>query len=138
MAIVPLAESLGPDAADLADVADVNEMYVPALAAVLTFLFLLAFAATRVVRGYRLQGEKGKNFLRLSFVQAAVFVAAGALPLIVGFDLQSTNIVSVLIALALAAGRVLSMIRDHRPLSVIASSIAILVIILCALSFLSM
>ena len=92
----------------------------------------------RVVRGYRLREKKGKDFLRLSFVQAAVFVTAGALLLIIGFDLQTTTIVSVLIALALIAGRVFSIIRNHRLRNVIASIIAILVIIFCALSFVFM
>ncbi len=138
MAIVPLAALMETETVDQEAMAQLNALYKPALAAGLTFLFLLAFAAGRVVRGYRLREKKGKDFLRLSFVQAAVFVIAGALLLIIGFDLQTTTIVSVLIALALIAGRVFSIIRNHRLRNVIVSIIAILVIIFCALSFVFM
>ena len=138
MAIVPLAALMETETVDQEAMAQLNALYKPALAAGLTFLFLLAFAAGRVVRGYRLREKKGKDFLRLSFVQAAVFVTAGALLLIIGFDLQTTTIVSVLIALALIAGRVFSIIRNHRLRNVIAGIIAILVIIFCALSFVFM
>ena len=138
MALVPLASVLETEAADQAALAPLNELYKPALAAGMTFLFLLAFAAARVVRGYRLREKKEKDFLRLSFAQAAVFVTAGALPLVIGFDLQTTIIVSALIALALAAGRIFSIIRNHRLRNVIANIIAILAIIVCAVSFVSM
>ena len=138
MALVPLASVLETEAADQAALAPLNELYKPALAAGMTFLFLLAFAAARVVRGYRLREKKEKDFLRLSFAQAAVFVTAGALPLVIGFDLQTTIIVSVLIALALAAGRIFSIIRNHRLRNVIANIIAILIIIVSAVSFVSM
>ncbi len=138
MAIVPLAALLEAEAIDQAAVEQLNNLYQPALAGMITFLFLLAFAAARVVRGYRLREKKGKDFLRLSFVQAAVFVAAGAMPLIIGFDLQITVIVSVLIALALAAGRVFSIIRDHRIRNIIANVIAIAAIGFCGTGFLYM
>ncbi len=137
MAVVPLALLEETEATDQAAMAQLIELYKPALAAGVTFLFLLALAAARVVRGYRLREKKGKVFLQLSFAQAAVFVTAGALPLIIGFDLQTTVIVSVLVALALAAGRVFSIIRNHRPRNVIANIIAILAIAFCAVSFAS-
>ena len=135
MAIVPLTALVETEAADQAVMAELNTLYNPALAALLTFLFLLAFAAARVVRGYRLREKKEKGFLRLSLAQAAVFVIAGALPLVIGFDLQATLIVSVLTALALAAGRVFSIIRDHRLRNIIANVVAILAILFCAVSF---
>ena len=138
MAIVPMAALMEAETMDAAAFAQLNKMYKPASAAVLTFLFLLAFAAAQVVRGYRLREAKGKDFLRLSFAQAAVIVTAGALPLIIGFDLHTTIIVSVLVALALAAGRVFSIVRNHRLRNVIANIIAILVIVICSLSFVYM
>ena len=138
MAIVPLALVEEIEGADQAAMAELNALYKPALAAVLTFLFLLAFAVARVVRGFRLRDKKGKSFLRLSFAQAALFITAGALPLIIGFDLQTTTIVSVLIALALAAGRVFSVIRNHRLRNIIANIIAILAIAFCATTFVYM
>ena len=138
MAVAPLAALLESDAASEAAMATLGELYQPDLAVAITFLFLLVFAAARVVRGYRLREERGKGFLRLSLVQAAVFAAAGALPLVIGFDMTSTTIVSVLVAGALIAGRVFSLVRNHRLLNIIANVIAILAIVVCAVSFISM
>ena len=64
MAVVPLFAMLETEAVEQAAMAELNELYQPALAAGLTFLFLLAFAAARVVRGYRLREKKGEGFLR--------------------------------------------------------------------------
>ena len=131
MAFVPLSELFDTQA----EIEELKELYNPASAALITFLFLLAFAAARAVRGYRLREKRGKGFLRLSFVQAAVFVIAGALPLMIGFDLQTTTLASAIIACTLIAGRVFSVIRNHRFFNVIFNIICILGIAFCALSF---
>ena len=135
MAFVPLSELVDMQAADQAAVAELKTLYNPASAALVAFLFLLAYAAARAVRGHRLREKRGTGFLRLSYVQAAVFMIAGALPLIVGFDLQTTTLVSALIACALITGRVFSIVRNHRILNVISNIICILGIALCAISF---
>ena len=138
MAFVPLSELLDSQDAAQAAVAELKALYNPASAALFTFLFLLACAAARAVRGYRLREKRGKGFLRLSYVQAAVFVIAGALPLMIGFDMQTTTLVSAIIACALIAGRVFSIIRNHRFLNVIFNIICILGIAACAISFVYM
>ena len=138
MAFVPLSDLLDMEVADQAAVAELKALYSPASAALVTFLFLLAFAAAWAVRGYRLREKRGAGFLRLSYVQAAVFVIAGALPLLIGFDMQTTTIVSAIIACALIAGRVFSIIRNHRFPNVLFNIIAIAVIAFCAISLIYM
>ncbi len=138
MAFVPLSDLLDMQAADQAAIAELKALYNPASAALVTFLFLLACAAARAVRGHRLREKRGTGFLRLFYVQAAVFVIAGALPLLIGFDLQTTTLVSALIACALITGRVFSIIRNHRFLNVISNIICILGIAFCAISFVYM
>ena len=137
LAFIPLSELLDMQAADQAAIAELKAMYNPASAALVTFLFLLAYAAARAVRGHRLREKRGTGFLRLSYVQAAVFLIAGVLPLMIGFDLQTTTLVSALIACALISGRVFSIIRNHRFLNVISNIICILGIAFCAISFVS-
>ena len=138
MAIVPLSSLVDLQETDQAAIEELEAMYDPDTAALMTFLFLLVFAAARALRGYRLREKKGKGFLRLSFAQAAVFVIAGALPIFIGFSLESTSLISILIALALIAGRVYAIVRNHRFRNVIFSIIGILGIILCAIGFVYM
>ena len=138
LAFVPLAEQVEIQDSAQAAVAQLKTMYTPATAALFTFLFLAVFAATRVVRGYRLREKRGKGFLPLSLVQAAVFVITGALPLMIGFDLQTSTIVSVIIGCALVAGRVFSIIRNHRFVNILCNIIGIVGIVLCAFSFVEM
>ncbi len=138
LAFIPTYELL--DAGEVAQeaVAELDALYSPALGALFTFLLLLTFAAAWAVRGYRLREKREKGALRLVYIQAAVFVIAGALPLVIGFDILTTTLVSALAALALIAGRVFSVVRNHRFRNVVFNIAAILVIALCAVSLVYM
>ena len=117
---------------------ELQAAYDPSIAAMLALLFFLVLAAARVIRSFRLREKKGEGFFRLSLAQAGVFAVCGALPMILGYTMESTFIVSVFCALALAAGRIYSIVKDHRVRNIIPNAAAILVIAYCALSFVFM
>lgn len=134
MAFIPMTTLLAEEPADQAAIAELEALYSPDSAALITFLFLLIYAAAQVVRGYRLREKKGDGFLRLSFAEAAVITAAGALPLFLGYDLKTTSVASILIGLALIAGRVFSIVCNRSARNIIPNVIAILVFAFCAIS----
>ena len=138
LAFIPTSEMLDTGEAAQEAVAELAALYNPALGALFTFLLLLTFAAAWAVRGYRLREKRGKDSLRLAYIQAAVFVIAGALPLVIGFNIQTTTLVSVIVALAMIAGRVFSIVCNHRIRNIILNIVAILGIALCAVSLVSM
>ena len=138
LAFIPTSELLNAGEVAQEAVAELDALYSPALGALFTFLLLLTFAAAWAVRGYRLREKREKGALRLVYIQAAVFVIAGALPLVIGFDILTTTLVSALAALALIAGRVFSVVRNHRFRNVVFNIAAILVIALCAVSLVYM
>ena len=138
LAFIPTTEMLDTGEAAQEAVAELAALYNPALGALFTFLLLLTFAAAWAVRGYRLREKRGKDSLRLAYIQAAVFVIAGALPLVIGFNIQTTTLVSVIVALAMIAGRVFSIVCNHRIRNIILNIVAILGIALCAVSLVSM
>lgn len=138
LAFIPISEMLDTGEAAQEAVAELAALYNPALGALFTFLLLLTFAAAWAVRGYRLREKRGKDSLRLAYIQAAVFVIAGALPLVIGFNIQTTTLVSVIVALAMIAGRVFSIVCNHRIRNIILNIVAILGIALCAVSLVYM
>lgn len=130
------AEQITEETAEAVE--ELQQVYNPTDAIVLLFLFFLALSAARFVRGFRLRKEKGEEFFRLSVVQGAAFLAGGLLPVILGYTMSTTLMTSVLCAIALIAGRVFAIVRDHRVRSVIPNIVAIAGIVYCALSLVFM
>ena len=119
-------------------VEQLQQIYNPATAVVFLCLFFLALSAARIVRGFRLRENKGEGFFRLSAAQAAAFLVCGLLPLLLGYTTTSTLIVSVISAIALIAGRILAVVRDHRVRTIIPNVLAVVGIVCCAISLVLM
>ena len=131
-------ETLNLSGEEAEAIESLHEIYSVETAALVTILFFLMIAATRAVKGFRLRKEKGEGFFRLSLVQAAVFAACGVLLLILGYSMESTTIVSVLSAAALIAGRIFSIVRDHRVRNIIPNLIMAGIAGYCAVSYVLM
>ena len=138
MAIASLAQVTEEITEDETALKRLLGLYDPTTAALITLLFFLALGAARLARGFRLREKKGEGFFRLSIAQAAVFAACGALPLILGYGDISTAIASAASALALIAGRIFSIVRDHRFRNILPNALAIPGICLCAIEFILM
>ena len=115
-----------------------QQFYKPSVAIVFLLLFFLTLSAARIARGFRLRKSKGKGFFRLSVAQAAAFLVCGLLPLLLGYTMTSSLIVSVISAIALIAGRILAIVRDHRVRMIIPNVLASAGIAYCTVSLVFM
>lgn len=123
------AEQIGA-AADKA-VKELQQHYQPETASVYLLLFFLLLSAVRIVRGFRLRAKKGEGFFRLSVAQGAAFLVCGLLPVLLGYTMTSSLIVSILSGAALVAGRVFAVVRDHRVRMIIPNVLAAAGIVYC-------
>lgn len=117
---------------------ELQQIYHPEVAAFFLLLFFLALSAARIVRGFRLRAKKGEGFFRLSGAQAAAFLACGLLPVMLGYTTTSMLAVSVISAVALIAGRILTIVHDHRVRTIIPNVLAVVGIVYCALELVLM
>ena len=117
---------------------ELQAAYEPSSIGLIAFLFFLVMAAARIVRAFRCRAKKGEGFFRLSIVQGAVFAACGVIPMIMGFTALSSGIAAAVCGLALIAGRVWAVVRDHRAGSILLNLIAAGIIVFCAQSFVTM
>ena len=115
-----------------------QQFYNPTVAVVFLLLFFLTLSAARIVRGFRLRVNKGEGFFRLSVAQAAAFLICGLVPVLFGYTMTSTLIVSVISAIALIAGRILAIVRDHRVRTIIPNVLAVAGIVYCAMDLVLM
>ncbi len=103
------------------------------LAAALFFVL----AAIRVLMAFQYRA-KGKASYVMALAQAGVFLVGAVLPLILGFTDTALFWLGLLYALAIIAGRVLSIIQDHRVLRVLWNLLCILTLLSSSSSFLVM
>ncbi len=130
------AEQITEETADAVNA--LQQFYDPTISILFLCLFFLTLSAARLVRGFRLRANKGEGFFRVSAAQAAVFLVCGLLPVLFGYTMTTTTIVSVISGIALIAGRVLAVVRDHRVISIILNVVAAAGIVSCATTLFSM
>lgn len=106
------------------------EYFNPRQGAILVTLLFLVLAALMGIRARQayLKGRE-KSYLVVTLIQAVLFLAGAAVPMLKGFDIFSLLLVSLLYVIAMVAGRIQAMIRDHRVRSVIANVLCILVLL---------
>ena len=143
MSFVLMAGTMGIPAEQITEETDeavktLQQLYDPTIAIVFLLLFFLTLSAARIVRGFRLRVNKGKGFFRLSVAQAAAFLVCGLLPVLFGYTTTSTLIVSGISAVALIAGRIFAVVRDHRVRMIIPNVLAVVGIVYCAMDLVFM
>ena len=102
----------------------------------LTVLLFVILAVIRMIKAFRAQ-EKGKGFFTVSLIQATAFLIGAVLPLACGFNSATLSVLSILYALTMIAGRVFSIVRDHRVRPVLLNIFCILVLLISTVAFMA-
>ena len=100
----------------------------------LAALLFLVLAVLHTLKAFR-NREKGKAFFAVSLLQAGAFLIGAALPFVIGFNSSLLSMLSAVYALAMIAGRVLSIAQNHRVRNVLLNLLGILIFLFSTLSF---
>ena len=112
----------------------VEAVFNPAQGIVLTVLLFAVLAAIRGIRAVRARGE-GKGPFAVALLQTALFLVCAVLPVVMGFTGESLRVISVLYAIAMIAGRILSIVQNHRLGNVLWNTVCILILAASVISF---
>ena len=99
----------------------------------LAVLLFLILAIIRLLQAFRSR-ENGKAFFIVSLVQAGGLLVGAALPLIIGFTLDTLFSINMLYAVVMAIGRIYAIVRNHKVFSVLLNVVCIIILLLSILT----